>query len=894
MSAEVDAGTPAPTGVLTKAPVLLKQVEARFPPEMADAGAAGTVVLEIDIDDRGAVMNARVVQSAGAAFDAAALEAVKQFVFSPAEVDGKPAAVRIQYRYEFLYRPEPAPPPPPEPKEQPVNFAGTLLERGTRRPLAGAMVVVLVSPPAGAEPTWSDATTSGAAPDGGAVGAPEPGSPTEPTPLETLSDANGHFELRGVPPGTHTVIVTAPAHARYEVTETFEEGRRTEVTYYVRPNTWGRYETVVRAERERKEVSQVNLRQEEIRLMPGSQGDALRVVQNLPGVARAPFSAGLLVVRGGKPWDTRVYVDNTYVPQLFHFGGLYATFNSNLLEDIRFDPGNFTAELGRDIGGVVQARTKTPAQDGVHGYADLNLIDVSAMVEAPLGGDWSIAVGGRRSHVEAVLPLALQIFAPEAKDALNFTVAPRYYDYQVKLERRAKGSRDRLSLTFFGSNDRVAFVLNNPAYDPEGRADFETLLAYNRLALNWEYGAGSHVRALTHLSVGLDQFDFGAGSDLYANTEVYPVVGRQHFEFADLLHGTLTLSTGLDVFIIPYHSDAEVPPRFKLNQIPDPFVTRTLIRDDRTSSVNEPAVYLEAVYRPIERVKLVPGIRFDYDLTMNDAWVDPRFAAFVQVAKRTSLKGGIGLFHQPPDYRQGLLSPAFGNPDLLPEGAVHYSIGAEHQFTDAIGLDVTLYYKTLFHQAVATLAPPPGDTSVDAIDLRYTSTGEGRSYGAEILLRHQLTQNFFGWIAWSISRTERLSPLGTGKMELSPLDQPHNLVALGSYKLPGDWVIGARIRYTSGPLDTPYVGAIYDANGNYYFPIPGERYSRRLPAFFQLDVRVDKRFVFDTWSLALYADVQNVTNRGNVEGVYYNFDYTRQAYVTGLPILPAIGARGEW
>lgn len=855
--AQSDGGTP--TGVLTKPPELLKQVEAAFPPEMAEAGVGGTVVMEIDIGADGKVMDLRVVQSAGEAFDKAAVEAVRQFEFSPAEVDGQPAPVRIQYAYEFLFRPQTVELPPEQPVEQTVNFTGQLLQRGTRSPLSNATVVVEV-------------------PDG---------------PIEAMSNVEGRFEFKGLPPGEWPVFVVAQDHARYETKETIEPQRRTEATYYVRALNYGTYETVVRGERERKEVSRVNLRQEEIRLMPGSQGDALRVVQNLPGVARAPFSAGLLIVRGGKPWDTRVYVDNTYVPQLFHFGGLYATFNSNLLEDISFQPGNFSAEFGRNIGGLVRAQTRTPSKEGVHGYADLNLIDLSALVETPIDDKWSLAVSARRSHVDAVLPFALDIFFPEADDVLNFTVAPRYYDYQVKLERREKGSRDRLSLTLFGSNDQVQFILANPAYDPEGRSDFETLLAYNRLALNWETGIGKSVRSSTHFSAGLDQFDFGAGSDLYAKTTVYPVVARQQFNF-DLLEETLTLSTGLDVFIIPYRSNAQVPPRFKLNQIPDPFVTRRLVRDETFTSITEPAIYAEAVWTPIEPLKIVPGIRMDYDAAMNDLWVDPRLAAFMKAGDKTTFKGGVGLFHQPPDYRQGQLSPAFGNPDLKPEGAWHYSVGGEHQLTDAISVDLQLYYKTLFDQSVPTLAPPPGSNNVDEIDLRYESIGQGRSIGAELLIRHQLTKNFFGWIAYSLSRTERLSPLRTGEWELSPLDQPHNLVALASYKLPGDWVVGARIRYTSGPLNTPYVGAIFDANGNYYYPVPGERFSRRLPAFFQWDVRIDKRFVYDTWMLALYADVQNVTNRQNVEGVFYNYNYTEQAYVTGLPILPAIGMRGEW
>ncbi len=221
-------------------------------------------------------------------------------------------------------------------------------------------------------------------------------------------------------------------------------------------------------------------------------------------------------------------------------------------------------------------------------------------------------------------------------------------------------------------------------------------------------------------------------------------------------------------------------------------------------------------------------------------------------------------------------------------------VGVEKRFTDAIGIDVQGYYKDLFDQARATLGSGIGaDLSTAATDLRYTSIGRGRSYGMEILLRHQLTKNFFGWISYSLSRTERDYNGGT-TWGLSEYDQPHNLIVLGSYKLPFDFIFGARFRYVSGPLVTPVVGAIWDANGNYYFPLMGAQYSRRLPDFVQLDLRIDKRFVFKNWMLSVYVDCQNVTNTKNVEALVQNYDYTKEAYLTGLPILPVVGIRGEW
>src|SRR5438128_2027675 len=79
---------------MTKAPELVEFVEAEYPPAELAQGKAATVVLQIAISAAGIVDDAVVLQSAGASFDAAAIAAVKRFVFRPAEIDQKPAPIR--------------------------------------------------------------------------------------------------------------------------------------------------------------------------------------------------------------------------------------------------------------------------------------------------------------------------------------------------------------------------------------------------------------------------------------------------------------------------------------------------------------------------------------------------------------------------------------------------------------------------------------------------------------------------------------------------------------------------------------------------------------------------------------------------------------------------------
>lgn len=843
----------APKNVLTKAPTLVQQVEPVFPPELMDAGVGGTVTLEIDIGTDGKVLDARVIQSAGEAFDASALTAVKQFLFTPAEVDGQPAAVRISFNLEFLYRPQVVETPIATDAGTPVNFSGQIVERGTRDPVGGAQVII----------------------EG----------------REAITADDGRFEFTDIPEGSYPVIVVASEYQRYEVTETFAAGKRTEAKYFIRKKVIGSYETVVRAPKEKKEVAQVSLSQEEIKLIPGTNGDAFRVVQNLPGVARAPFGIGLLIVRGGKAWDTRTYVDEAPVPQLFHFGGLFSTYNAGLLEGINFQAGNFNADFGRGIGGLITAEARTPSKKGYHGYVDINLVDASAIFEGPITENWSFSVSARRSYIEVVLPAILKII-PGAEDAVGFTLAPRYYDYQARLEYRPKHGKVRFFVSFFGSSDALALALPNPSVDPEGRGTFGTSILYNRLLFGLDLKLADRVDFRSRTSFGLDELKLSVGDDLFANGTQYPIRSRNTFT-VKLPEINADLITGIDFGVMPYRIEVQSPPLPKLNQVPDPFQAKSLQYFNEFVTAVEPGLFAQMVWRPFPSLRVIGGARVDYNSQMNKVWADPRLAVFWQVHERVAVKGGVGIYHQTPDYRGGLLTQGFGNPNLQPEGARQYMVGTEARFTDAISLDVQLYYKDLFNQARATLADTGGSLDVSPSDLRYTSNGRGRAYGAEILLRHALTKNFFGWIAYSLSRVERDFYGGT-QWGLSQYDQPHNLVVVASYKLPLDFIVGAKIRYTSGPLTRPISAAIYDANGNYFFPIQSPTYTRRLPDFFQLDLRIDKRFVFQDWMFALYLDVQNVTNAQNVEAVLNSYDYSEQAYLTGLPILPVLGMRAEF
>ncbi|MBW2278363.1 MAG: hypothetical protein JRF63_12790, partial [Deltaproteobacteria bacterium] len=161
-------------------------------------------------------------------------------------------------------------------------------------------------------------------------------------------------------------------------------------------------------------------------------------------------------------------------------------------------------------------------------------------------------------------------------------------------------------------------------------------------------------------------------------------------------------------------------------------------------------------------------------------------------------------------------------------------------------------------------------------------------YGLEFLLKHQPTDRFFGWLSYTLMKSERVDHPGEAK-RLFDYDQTHILTLVASAVLGRGWEAGVRFRLVSGNPDTPILGSIYDADSDIYWPVYGRTNSDRLPMFHQLDVRIDKNWEWKYLKFAVYIDVQNVYNQKNVEGFQYSYDYSKRVYFTGLPILPSLG-----
>lgn len=842
--------------VVTRPPKLTKFVEAAYPEAKKAAGVTAQVLLSIEIGADGKVGEVTVVQTSGPDFDAAALAAVRQFVFEPAEVDSKPAPVKIQYRYTFVIREEMVKMGPQ------INFEGTLLERFSKRKMPGIKVTI--------KDTGAFTTT---APD-------------------------GTFSFLDVPVGPHKIELSAPNLITQTTDETIEESRKKTVKYLVEEKEQGvDEEVVVRAPRIRKESVDTVIRTEEARRVPGTQGDTLKVVQNLPGVARSSFGSGQLVVWGSAPQDTRVYVDGVEVPALYHVGGLRSTVNSDLVKSIELSPGAYGADFGGGLGGLVKVETRSLPADGVHGYVAADVLDASGMISAAIGKHLRIAVAGRYSYLDRLLPLVTKA------DFGDFVPIPVYDDYQAKLT-LALRKDEELSATFLASDDhlRRSIASQDPAQVRSENTDNSFKRIYLRYSRIMPDGASFTITPYAGYDTSESLTTFGAtptrldtSSLRYGLRATYR---RKLFNWStlgagfDLQAARTSLRRSGSITLPAREGDITV-----FGQPPGD----DLANDDWTTNTVSAAPYAYLEMR-FGKLSLTPGLRLEafvldgtrirpqgpgqppIGFTRLEWAFDPRLSARLEATKRLAFTAGIGLYHQAPDPKD--LSAVFGNPNLGLASAMHVTAGGAFKLTGTLTLELVGFYKSYSNLISRNALPTP------PLAQALTQEGEGRSFGGQMLLRQDLWKGLFGWITYSVIRSERKDHPGED-YRLFDYDQTHVLGILLSYTIGWGVTAGARFRYSTGYPRTPVTGSFYEARDDLFQPLFGPHNGIRIPDFYQLDVRVEKQFNFKQWALNVFLDVQNVTNRQNPEEILYNYDYSVRRYIAGLPTLAVFGVRLE-
>lgn len=726
-----------------------------------------------------------------------------------------------------------------------TNVTGILKEKGTQTPLVQTAVYLL------------------------------------PHNFKALTDAQGFFKFEQVPLGPIELVVNLSGYSKLVLKRTLSEKTSFEKLFLEKESYQNAFETTVVSNRNKRDEVLKTITQKEILTSPGSGGDALKAAQNLAGINRSAGFDSNIVIQGSDLVGTSYLIDGHEVPLVFHFGGLSTVMFSEAIDSVDYLSAGYGPEYGRALGGLIGLRTREPRTDRMHGLAFVDVINAGGLVEGPLSKNAGFMVSVRQSYIGEVLKTVLD------SDSLQFSSAPKFTDINAVLSWKPNADVSA-KLTGIGSQDSLElFLKESGTGDSFLKGNLSSEVRFFRLIPSVKVRHGEDMEGNYSLGVGWSQFKFGTDTNAF-NLRTGSLTPR-----AEVIQ-TVTLKwktfLGVDARLTYANVDAFLPATYQVGGVFNPIASGDDLFVDTKVWFFEPAFYLRNELR-LGNWTFSPSGRFEYYSSTGEAFVDPRLAVAFQARKNLKFRLNGGRYHQAPEPQE--ISKEVGNPELKTPQAWHLAFGADVDFRGTSTQGFTLSTGPFFRWFDDLVAQSTQSTLRDGVlqPEFYNNSAKGHVIGGEATLKFTRGK-FESSLAFTLLKSRRKEP-GLGEYPAA-YDQTHNINWLAGINLPRNWRISSRLRYVTGNPITPVTGAVFDSDHNVYVPVRGPLFSDRNPDFFQWDVRVDKKWVFNQWMLSLYLDVQNATHRKNVEGVQYAYDYSSSVATNGLPVIPTLGVKGEF
>lgn len=677
---------------------------------------------------------------------------------------------------------------------------------------------------------------------------------------------------------------------------------------------------VVYGERVKEKTSKHVLVVEELKRMPGTQGDPLKAIQNLPGVVTAAEGTGVMYVRGSDPFDNIFRVDGMAGGYVYHFGGLHSTINAQAISDFNIFLGGFPVDYGDALGGVIDTKLRTPRSDRIRHKYSIGTYESSFALEGPLGakdGKSSFFLGARRSYIDFILgPKQVNdILGNDVEEGEELPVeivqVPQFYDITAKWN--YKLNKGNFSILALSMGDELK-ILNNQSKetDPVLAGALGIGQAYHGIGANWQQRWTKDLRSELILNAYHMEQEVRFGVNPETNQSFFITIKDQEAYVVPKLMWSLNdkhqLTLGSENIYARVPVNASSPrPQTALGPINSTATGLDVLEDDIVIMAGYISPFVKMRSQISKQLNLSYGMRYSYMRGSGGVemggW-SPRANLEYQINDKTFFTAATGRFLQPPPGQEW--AEKFGNPSLMPKKSNHQIIGLERELNDLWNVKAEIYRKPVWNLVV----PHPSKI--------YANQGSGHAQGFDILLRRKFNDRKMGWFSYAYLKSTRSNDLINESFPFDG-DQTHSLNFLWSQPMwhkgaLNKWVAGARFRLASGKPYSKVTGRDLqlfcpspDPNNegsclvplqNYYVPRYDEgRNNSRLPLFYQLDVRLDREFYFNHFKYNFYLEVFNVTASKNVSGYDYGKAYENtdnpKKISSGLP-LPTVGIELEF
>jgi hypothetical protein len=703
------------------------------------------------------------------------------------------------------------------------------------------------------------------------------------TNIGSVSDLDGRFIFTGIKPGYVELRATSVGFKQY-VSEPILVTNANKVNIEIPLE-----ETVIAIDEitvkvspfRKKEESPVSLRRisiEEIDKNPGGNRDISKVIQSYPGVGSTVSFRNDLIVRGGGAGENRFYLDGVEIPNLNHFatqgasGGPVGILNVDFIREVNFYSGAFPANRGNALSSVLEFSQIDGNNDKLKFKGSVGATDLALTLDGPINESTTFIASVRRSYLQFLFT------------ALELPFLPTYNDFQFKVKSRIN---EKNEIIFLGLGSFDVSKLNLKANKTE---DQRYILSYLPVNEQWSYtfglvykhfyknGFDTWVLSRNHLNNGAYKYYNNIEQDSLKTLDYNSYEGENKFRFehTSRFDNGLKLNYGLNFEYASYTNSTFN--RSFANNVP------FIINYDSELDLFKWGIFSQ-VSKGFARERLILslGIRMDansYSSETNNMFrqFSPRFSMSYLMAPKWYINFNAGRYFQQPPYT---MLGFRDNSDIL----VNKKNGLKYIRTDHLvtGLEflpdenskVSLegFYKWYADYPVSvidkvSLASKGGDFGTVG-DEEVLSLAKGKAYGLELFYRNRDLAGFNVILSYTLvrSKSQKINSMliPVDNYIPSAWDNKHlvNLTTIRKFKK--DWQVGFKWKFLGGAPYTPWDlvtsarRPAWDARGRGYLDF-NQFNSLRLKGFNQLDIRADKEFFFNKWTLTLYADIQNILN----------------------------------
>lgn len=713
------------------------------------------------------------------------------------------------------------------------------------------------------------------------------------------SDLDGNYEITGLEPGTYDISVSFLGFKTITESEVMvTNSKPTIIDFKMEEDVEDAPEVVVTASPFKKTsespVSLQTIGTTEIQRNPGGNRDISRVVRVLPGVTSTASFRNDLLIRGGAPNENRFYLDDIEVPNINHFatqgstGGPNGLINVDFIREVDFFSGAFPANRGNTLSSVFNFKQKSGRDDRIGFTATLGTSDVGLTLEGPIGKKTTFIVSARQSYLQLLF------------DVIGLPFLPTYNDFQFKIRTRFD-EKNEFYVTGLGAIDR--FKLN---LDANETAEQRYLLDNLPVNNQWNYTLGAAYKhfgengfwtfVASRNMLNNDVFkhvDNNEDNERYIDYTSREIENKIRIENTTRFAG-FKLSSGVGYQYVRYTNKTK---SFQfVNGLIEPVTFESELDFHKYSIFGQLSRKFFS-----DRLSLSAGARLDgnsYSKEMANPLpqVSPRFSASFDVTPRLSINFNTGWYHQLPAYT------AMGyreNGELVNKDRLkylqnlHFVGGVAYNTDFKMKISLEGYYKLyknypfLLNENLS-LANLGSDFGIIG-NAPLESTGEGRTYGLELLVQQRSYKGFYGILAYTLGWTEFKD--ANGQYVPSSWDSRHiiNLAAGKSFDamnkakreqqnarraekgkapikgkmIPQTLDLGMNFRFQTGLPYTPFDEPASALTQNWNRIGQGIRdytllNTERAKAFYGVDFRIDYKWFFEKWSFNLYLDLQNI------------------------------------